>query len=101
MEELENVISESKIERYLELKAMEKTVAAELDMLKKDIYAVGQSEFEVGDHLVKVSERSRMDLNKDNVAKLIEEAVKAGLIQKENVETDYIKTTSYKVITVK
>ena len=95
------MLSEERIERYLELKKMEKTVAEELDLIKKEIYEVGQSEFEVGDHLVKVSERSRMDLNKDNVAKLIEEAVNAGLIEKENVETDYIKTTSYKVITVK
>ena len=95
------MIGEDRIERYLELKQMEKTIASELDLLKKEIYEVGQSEFEVGEHLVKVSERSRMDLNKDNVAKLIEQAVNAGLISKENVETDYIKTTTYKVITVK
>ena len=95
------MMSEERINRYLELKQLEKTVAAELDLIKKEIYAVGESEFEVGEHAVRVSERSRMDLNKDNVAKLIEEAVKAGLISKENVETDYIKQTIYKVITVK
>lgn len=94
-------MSEEKIKRYLELKKQEKAIASELDELKKEIYAVEQAEFEVGEHTVRVSERTRMDLQKDNVAKLIEQAVNAGLITKENVENDYIKQTSYKVITVK
>lgn len=101
MEENEVKISNERIERYLELKKMEKTVSEELDLIKKEIFAENKSEFEVGDHVVKVSDRTRMDLNKDNVAKLIEDAVKQGLIQKENVETDYIKTTTYQVITIK
>ena len=42
-----------------------------------------------------------MDFNKDNVAKLIEKAVETGLINKEDVENDYIKQTSFKVIRVK
>ena len=94
-------MSEETIERYLELKAKEKEIAAEIDKIKNEIYSVGYSEFEVGEHVVKVSERTRMDLNKDNVAKLIEKAVDQGLITKEQVATDFIKETVYKVVTVK
>lgn len=94
-------MSEETIQRYLELKAKEKEIAEEIDKIKNEIYAVGDPEFEVGEHVVKVSERTRMDLNKDNVAKLIEKAVDAGLVTKEQVATDFIKETVYKVVTVK
>lgn len=94
-------MSEETIQRYLELKAKEKEIAEEIDKIKNEIYSVGDPEFEVGEHVVKVSERTRMDLNKDNVAKLIEKAVDAGLVTKEQVATDFIKETVYKVITVK
>lgn len=99
MEEI--MISEERLERYKELKVQEKAIAEELDDIKKEIFALNNPDFEVGEFKVKVSERTRMDLNKDNVAKLIEQAVDAGLISKESVAEDYIKSTVYKVITVK
>lgn len=94
-------MEESRIARYKELKEQEKAIAAELDEIKQEIYAVGQEAFDVGEFHVTVREQTRLDLNKDNVAKLIEEAVKAGLIDKDSVESDYIKSVSYKVIRVK
>lgn len=94
-------MKEERIARYVELKAIEKEVAAELDAIKKEIYEVGEDAFEVGQYTVKVTQQTRMDFNKDNVAKLIEQAVDAGLIQKENIETDYIKSTTFKVVRVK
>ena len=94
-------MEESRIQRYKELKEQEKAINAELEEIKQEIYAVGQEEFEAGDYKVTVREQTRMDFNKDNVAKLIEQAVNAGLIAKEDVENDYIKSVSYKVIRVK
>ncbi len=94
-------MSEDRIARYVELKNQEKEINAELEEIKKEIYAVGQSEFEAGDYTIRVSEQTRMDFNKDNVAKLIEAAIASGLIKKEDVENDYIKAVSYKVIRVK
>lgn len=94
-------MKEERIARYVELKAIEKEVAAELDAIKKEIYEVGEDAFEVGQYTVKVTQQTRMDFNKDNVAKLIEQAVDAGLISKENIETDYIKSTTFKVVRVK
>lgn len=95
------MIEESRIARYKELKEQEKAIAAELDEIKQEIYATGKEEFEAGEYKVTVREQTRMDLNKDNVAKLIEEAVSAGLVKKEEVAEKYIKETSYKVIRVK
>lgn len=94
-------MKEERIARYVELKAIEKEVAAELDAIKKEIYEVGEDAFEVGQYSVKVTQQTRMDFNKDNVAKLIEQAVDAGLIEKENIEKDYIKSTTFKVVRVK
>lgn len=94
-------MSEERLARYLELKDMEKEIATELDAIKKEIYALNQEQIEVGDKTISVKEQVRLDFQKDNVAKLIESAVAAGLINKESVETDYIKETRFKVIRVK
>lgn len=94
-------MDESRIARYKELKEQEKAISAELEEIKQEIFATGQEEFEAGEYKVTVREQTRMDFNKDNVAKLIEQAVDAGLIKKDDVATDYIKSVSYKVIRVK
>lgn len=94
-------MSEERIARYKELKEQEKAVAAELNEIKEEIYATGLEEFEAGDYKVTVREQTRMDFNKENVGKLIEEAISAGLITKEDVSSTYVKETKYKVIRVK
>lgn len=100
MEE-ERTISEERIARYVELKEQEKAINAELNDIKEEIYALNKESFDSGEYTVTVREQTRMDFNKDNVAKLIEKAVETGLINKEDVENDYIKQTSFKVIRVK